>query len=866
MAHSYDYDILVIGAGIAGFVSAVTANGVGKRVAVIERGKVGGNCTNYTCIPTKTFIRSSHFSRDWARAASLGFKGVDPEYPDAGGVLDRVRSVVQAAYEKDLPESFLEIGVEVLHGEASFVDRHRILVDGKVLTAEKFIIATGSRPFIPPIQGLETTDYLTTDTLFALERLPATIIVLGGGVAGLELASAFARLGVKTTVVEAGARIAPMVDLEIGRTLFKILQKAGICFVTQAKISHAAKDGDTSVLTYTDTGGNLQALRAARVLLTVGRLPNVEALNLKKIGVKTTPRGLVTNSSLRTGAENIFACGDIVGPWQLATTAESQGILAATNAVAPIHEKVDYRHNVMVIFTDPPISFIGLSEQRALKKYGANTLVYRFGYDDMRRAMIDAANEGFAKIICDGRGRVVGAHILGEAAPEVIHEIQIISYLKTPLHKLHAVTHAYPTYSQAVVGRAAQLAYLDKMGKSFFVRKGLELLPGYSNRLTTARDRLAETPVRTSRGTDFDKGEYILSRFPFDERVDMVTLPRFMMSHDERPLLELVHPERGFRRICINFERVERINPLGIGVLVKFTCAARGKAVQFTACGLTRAMKDILRLTTLHDVIDTERPHSAGLSDQAQGYGTHTTAEDVSDADHWAKVPWNGLLSTPDFPTEARNINVAGRRAVGPPEGFGQLWQKIYRLYIDDLDITPESAITALRENFIALQPSFNHFYASNKGIRPGEIVAIDSSTPGGPVSTGVMILHADERSFTFITPEGHPEAGWITFSAYRDSEDRTVVQILGLTRSSDPVFEAAFHLVGSKMQVNIWTFLLKSLAAHLGVASHLTVDQRCVDPRTQWGKVWNIWYNAQIRTLLWEPFFRFHRMVCKLL
>ena len=189
------------------------------------------------------------------------------------------------------------------------------------------------------------------------------------------------------------------------------------------------------------------------------------------------------------------------GPDQLASMAEYQGIVAATNAILPVKQKVDYRNSVYVIFTEPPLAFIGLTEAQAHAKYGHKLKVYRFDYSNMRRALIDGTTTGLAKFLCDGRGRLIGAHILGEAAAEVIHEAQVIKALKKPLQKLNLVTHAYPTYAQALVGRASQLAFLDNMGSSFFVKTALRIFPGLENRLNLARDRLAETSPGTVRAT-----------------------------------------------------------------------------------------------------------------------------------------------------------------------------------------------------------------------------------------------------------------------------------------------------------------------------------------------------------------------------
>jgi pyruvate/2-oxoglutarate dehydrogenase complex dihydrolipoamide dehydrogenase (E3) component len=209
MEKAYTFDVIVIGAGIAGMVSAVTANGIGKRVAVIEKQKVGGNCTNFTCIPSKALIQLGHLCREMAHLGRFGFQPAPIDALDTRNVMSHVRSVVQKAYEKDLPETFERIGIRLLSGEASFLDRYHIDVNGQTLSAKKFIIAAGTRPLIPPIKGLHEIDYLTNENLYQLDELPKSLIILGGGVDGLEYASAFGRLGVETTVVEMSTRLLP---------------------------------------------------------------------------------------------------------------------------------------------------------------------------------------------------------------------------------------------------------------------------------------------------------------------------------------------------------------------------------------------------------------------------------------------------------------------------------------------------------------------------------------------------------------------------------------------------------------------------------------------------------------------------------
>jgi pyruvate/2-oxoglutarate dehydrogenase complex dihydrolipoamide dehydrogenase (E3) component/anti-anti-sigma regulatory factor len=866
MAIDHDYDLIVIGAGIAGLVSAVTANSLGKRTAIVEKRQVGGNCTNFTCIPSKALIRLAHVSREMAHLDRIGFRAAPGVGLETRNVMGHVRSVVQKAYEKDLPETFEQIGIRMLSGTAAFVDPHRIRVNGKTLAAEKFIIAAGTRPLVPPIPGLRESEYLTNETVFQLDDLPPSLIILGGGVDGLEYASAFGRLGVDTTVVEMGSSLLPTADRELVNVLRKALEADGIRLLTGTKAVSVSQRTEGVSLSIEGEEGQTGEISADRVLVTIGRKPDLEDLCLDAASVEHTPRGITTDETLRTTAANIYACGDIVGPYQLATTAEYQGVLAATNAVLPIKQKVDYRNNVFVIFTDPPLAYIGLTEEQSHARYGDRINVYRFDYANMRRALIDGTDVGVAKILCNRRGRIIGAHILGEAAGEVIHEVQVIKALNKPLHRLHSVTHAYPTYAQALVGRASQLAYLDRMGGSFFVKAGLALLPGYANRLRLARDRLAEIeppsshrePARLNVVIEAEAatGRALQMRaMCLDARACVIDLPEDLSEPDEEPILAsyagsgATYPQS----MILNFSHVRRMNGLGASMFVKLTARARAKRVRVSAFGLPDGIRDAFNVTGLDQVIHiSESPAqalaAAGVVTEFEGRSEPSIA---TDADHWAKPV--ASLEVPPMPEEARNLNVNSRRAISPVHGFGQLWEKIFRLHVADPVITPEQTVAALKENFPRFQPSFNRFFASPAGIQPGEIVLIDSSTPGGPVSTGVMVVYADERSFTFITPQGHPEAGLVSFSAYR-LHGTTVVQILGLARAGDPVYEGAFRLIGSKVQGKIWTHVLRSLAIHLGVPSHISVEQRCVDRRLQWSQVMNLRYNAQIITLAHEP------------
>ena len=736
-----------------------------------------------------------------------------------------------------------------------FLDRHHVRVNGSTFFAEKFIIASGTVPLVPPIDGLQDVDYLTNESLSTLENLPSSIIVLGGGVDGLEHASAFARLGIETKVVELGTRLLPMADREVVNRLLRILKTNGVQFLSGSKVVKCHNGRDCVVIGIEQPDGKPTEIRAEKVLVTVGRKPDLDGLSVEKAGVNRNSRGIIADNTLRTSSPNIYACGDVVGPYQLASTAEAQGILSATNAILPFKRKVDYTNNVYVVFTEPPLAYIGLTEEEALKTYGHKLKVYRFDYSNMRRALIDGAQEGMAKFLLDGRGRIAGAHILGVSAPETIHEVQVIKAFRKPLHALQSITHAYPTYAQALVGRASQLAFLDRMAENPFVDLALKLMPGCSNRLHLARDRLAETrktefsirethlDIKANLGTTPTKNVHVSASHEPEERC-VIDLPQELTDYDEGPFLLLVENSgsNSCKDLVLDFSHVQKINSFGACMLLKLSvhCVRRGISVH--AREVSGSMQNILAATELDTVIRVFKGGTDGFSLK------ELTTDRVSDSpgentDRNPSKSWMEPvpeLLVPLMPAEARNLNVHGRRPVGPVSGFGQLWQKIFRLHIPDGSITPENAIAELKHGFIRFQPAFNRFYASKAGIQPGEIVLINASTPGGPVSTGVVILYADESLFTFATPLGHPECGWVSFSAFEQG-NQTIVQILGLARSGDPVYEGAFRMAGARVQRRIWTHVLRALAAHLGIPAEITITEKCIDPEMQWHQARNV-------------------------
>ncbi len=471
----YDYDLIVIGGGAGGFVSSKLAAGLGKKVAMIEKDRLGGECTLTGCVPSKTLIHTSQIAQEIRNAKKYGLTIDSTAHINTDHVMAHVRSVVQKVYDGHPPEAFQKLGIDVLFGAPQFIDNQQIELNGKRLSAKNFIVSTGSSPLIPPIEGIDTIPFLTNQTVFDLERLPLSMIVLGGGPIGTELGSAFSLLGIDVSIVDQFERILNREDGELVDILSSKLIEDGIKLITgYTPLKLASKDRKIT-LTIQNSKNQTQEIKADSLLIAIGRKANVEGLNLESAGVEYTLKGIKTNHTLRTTAPNIYACGDVVGPYQFSHVAEYQAIIATQNALFPIKKRVDYQHAAWCTFTSPEIAHAGLTEREARETYGDKIKIFRYEYRNIDRGVTDVADTGMSKFICDPRGNLIGAHILGARAGDLIHEAQIAKSLGIPFYKLYSVIHIYPTFTD-VVKHAAKLCYIDRLQNNPFLRLLRKLL------------------------------------------------------------------------------------------------------------------------------------------------------------------------------------------------------------------------------------------------------------------------------------------------------------------------------------------------------------------------------------------------------
>ncbi|MHB8767227.1 MAG: dihydrolipoyl dehydrogenase family protein, partial [Deferrisomatales bacterium] len=378
-------------------------------------------------------------------------------------VMDRVGSVIARIQEHDSPERFCKLGAEVRFGAPRFADDHTVEVDGARLTARAWVIATGSRPALPPVEGLAQTPHWTNETVFAQRRLPATLLVLGGGPIGLELAQAFQRLGSRVTVVEFLPQILGPEDDDVAVILRERLESEGMAILTHTQAVRAEPGGPGVRLTVAPAQGpgEGRVLEAEALLVATGRRPNVEDLGLEAAGVAFTPRGIPTDARLRTNVKHVYACGDVNGQFPFTHVAGYEGGIALTNAILRLPRKADYAKVPWCTYTDPEVASVGLNEKRA-RQAGVEYRLLEQRFADNDRALAEAEPLGKLKVLVDPRGKVLGCQIIGAHAGELIHEWVAAVAGGVKLSALAGAIHVYPTLSE-ISKRAAGDYFSDRL-------------------------------------------------------------------------------------------------------------------------------------------------------------------------------------------------------------------------------------------------------------------------------------------------------------------------------------------------------------------------------------------------------------------
>jgi pyruvate/2-oxoglutarate dehydrogenase complex dihydrolipoamide dehydrogenase (E3) component len=440
------YNVVIIGAGTAGLVTAAGTAGLGGRVALIERNKMGGDCLNFGCVPSKALISSARLIDKMRRAEEWGLRKIEPEF-EFNDIFARMRSRRTQIAPNDSQERFESLGVDVFRGEARFDSPNTVKIDNHVLRAKNFVVATGTRTAVPRIDGIDSVPYFTNETIFdELNAKPESLIVLGGGPIGCELGQAFNRLGVRTTILQSGPRLLPREDVDVSQFLEKRLKEEGISVITdaEAKLITRASDGIELMI------GEMR-ISASALLVCSGRRPNVESLGLDAIGVDVDERGVKVNEYLQTSLPHIYAAGDIAGPFLFTHMADAQARVVVRNILMPLQllrQKINYAVVPWCTYVDPEIATVGLNEATARKRNVDYDLI-RQEIKDVDRAVVESESIGFVKVlVVRGTDKILGATLVCKNAGDLLHEFVLAMKYDIGLGKISATTHAYPTFAE----------------------------------------------------------------------------------------------------------------------------------------------------------------------------------------------------------------------------------------------------------------------------------------------------------------------------------------------------------------------------------------------------------------------------------
>ena len=446
-----DRDLIVIGGGPGGYTAAIKAAQLGGKVCLIEKDKLGGTCLNRGCIPTKTLHRTAELMHNFKSAAEFGIK-VDSFELD-GVALHKRCETVSSQLRGGIEQLVNAYGIEVIKGTAEFVDKNTVkvkLFDGTeaYFKGKNVIIATGSVPLVPPIPGLDLSGIMTSDDLLLSDEIPNSMVIIGGGVIGIEFASIYSAFGCKVTIIEMLPTILSTLDVDITKRYVSILKRKGIDVMTSTKVNSVEKDKNDFLVNAEGPKGPLR-VRSEKVLVAIGRKAEIEGLNLEAAGVVYEKIGIKTNSRCRTNIENIYSIGDVNGGIMLAHWASHQGLEAAEQAMGICPKMENISPVPGCIFAFPEIATVGLTEEEASKKDGG-CKISKFMFGANGKALAMGETEGFVKVVADANGKILGVHIMGPHASDIVQEGVVAIATEMKASELRNIIHAHPTLGEAL--------------------------------------------------------------------------------------------------------------------------------------------------------------------------------------------------------------------------------------------------------------------------------------------------------------------------------------------------------------------------------------------------------------------------------
>ena len=469
---TFDYDIGIIGGGAAGLTVTAGAAQLGAKAVLIEKEPaLGGDCLHFGCVPSKTLIKSARVYHQMRHAGAYGLPEANLPPVNYGDIVKRIQSVIQTIQKHDSDERFCGLGANVSHGTPQFVDEHAIRLNGEVISAKNWVLASGSSPAIPAIKGLDKTPFITNKEIFSLDRLPVSMVVLGAGPIAVEMAQAFSRLGTQVTVIQRSGQILSKEDKDMADALMAVLASEGVRIYLNAKTVSVSDAGNQKEIVIRDAAGQTITLKAEQILVALGRAPNTVELDLENAGVAFNARGVAVNNRLKTSQKHIYAAGDVTGQYLFTHAAGYEGGIVVSNAIFHLPRKADYTLLPWCTYTDPELASIGLNEKAAQARgIDYTTWVEKFVEND--RSLAEGERTGSLKMVLDEKENIIGVQILGPHAGELINEWVAVLNGKVKLSTLASAVHPYPTLGE-INKRVAGSFFTPKVF-SDTVKKGLK--------------------------------------------------------------------------------------------------------------------------------------------------------------------------------------------------------------------------------------------------------------------------------------------------------------------------------------------------------------------------------------------------------
>jgi pyruvate/2-oxoglutarate dehydrogenase complex dihydrolipoamide dehydrogenase (E3) component len=456
---SEKFDVVVIGGGTGGLVTASGCARLGRRVALIEKQALGGDCLWTGCVPTKALVATAKLAHQMRHADAYGLERHEPKLSPRA-IMESMREARRITSRHDDPEKFRRLGIDVIFGTAKFVSRNEVDVDGRHLLAKDVVIATGSRTAVPPVEGLADTGFLDHASFLDRDELPASLLILGGGYIGIEFAQIFRRFGCDVTVVEMLDDIVNKEDHEVIARVRQVVDEEGIKLHTGWAVKSVRRDGAKKIARIERKNGETRELAVDEVFVASGRRGNIEGLGLDEIGVKTNRSFVVADKYLQTSVPRIWACGDIHGGMQFTHVAAHEAVKLVRNILFPGKAAVSYDDVPWALYTDPEVGHIGMTENEARAAIGDAVRTYKVEMADVDRAVVDRTTKGFVKFVCDAKGRILGAHAICANASTLIEELVLARKKKMRVGELAQLVSPYPSLADAI-GKAGSLYYQD---------------------------------------------------------------------------------------------------------------------------------------------------------------------------------------------------------------------------------------------------------------------------------------------------------------------------------------------------------------------------------------------------------------------